>query len=132
MRKILTIFLMFISLYIQAQRINKIPLVDVNPGYIEVAMIPINFKPSFNVIVDYGQERKKNYSLNELYLTDDADVLMIFNSKLALYNYLYTKGYTHVKSYYKPEDSRNLEYHFFVKQDKNCDCSDKENKRNEQ
>ncbi|MDR2223380.1 MAG: hypothetical protein LBE34_11675 [Flavobacteriaceae bacterium] len=115
MKKLVLLFLILIGQAAMAQKVNKVSLSEINPVYIEVSVLPISkFKKKVHATIDYGQKVKKHFGTKYLYLTDNEDKPIEFQSKLAVFNYLNSLGYTYVKSYSNSKVTSS-EVHLFEK-----------------
>ncbi|MDR0228935.1 MAG: hypothetical protein LBI72_07715 [Flavobacteriaceae bacterium] len=115
MRELFLILTIIFCQQVSAQKVNKVPLSDINATYIEVSVVPISkFKKKVHATIDYGQKIKRHFGTKYTYLTDNSDKPMEFQSKLALFNYLNTIGYTYVKSYSNSK-TKSSEVHLFEK-----------------
>lgn len=90
--------ILFMSASANAQTVNGVPLKDLDAQYIQIIGEPKMLSDKINLVVDYGQERKRLYS-KPMMLLDAANKEMEFNSMIDALNFMNRNGYELVESF---------------------------------
>lgn len=81
-----------------AQTVNGVLLKDLDSEYVQIIGEPKLLSDKINLVVDYGQERKRLYS-KPMMLMDTANREMEFNSMIDALNFMARNGYELVESF---------------------------------
>lgn len=81
-----------------AQTVNGVPLKDLDTEYIQIIGETKMLSDKINLVVDYGQERKRLYS-KPMMLMDADNREMEFNSMIDALNFMARNGYELVESF---------------------------------
>lgn len=81
-----------------AQTINGVPLKDLDTEYVQITGEPRMLSDKINLVVDYGQERKRLFS-KPMMLMENGNKEMEFNSMIDALNFMTRNGYELVESF---------------------------------
>lgn len=112
------LFLFFLPLCINAQKIDGIPLDSLEAKYI--SLVGIQKGLSFNEIkvnVDYGQKREFLNEKISMRLFDETGNIVVFNSMIGALNFFEKYGYEFVDSYIVTMMGQNVYHWILVKSD---------------
>lgn len=97
-----------------SQTVNNIPLEDIDSKYINIEIIRVNFKGTYKVYLDYGQEIDLTIGKNRAIMEDGKDKL--FYSEMDAINFLYKNYDYKLKQVYSIQnESRTKTYHLLEK-----------------
>lgn len=89
---------LFLAASANAQTVNGVPLKELDTEYVQIIGEPRMLSDKINLVVDYGQERKRLYS-KPMMLMDATDREMEFNSMIDALNFMNRNGYELIESF---------------------------------
>lgn len=89
---------LFLAASAHAQTVNGVPLKDLDTEYVHIIGETKMLSDKINLVVDYGQERKRLYS-KPMMLMDADNREMEFNSMIDALNFMARNGYELVESF---------------------------------
>lgn len=115
----LLMVLLGLTVFGSAQKVNGIPLAEIDAEYVEMTAVKLPFKSEIVINLDFGQKvnmfsfDKKDYPT----LRDNNDKLVKFNSIVDVLNFLSGYGYEFVNAFAVTEGSSNV-YHYLLRKNK--------------
>ena len=113
MKFLITYILLLFATITHAQNINGIPITEVQSPYIEITIDECIDWRNINILVDYGQQRKR-ISRRELRLLNDSGKPYDFYSVANMLNFFDEYGYEFIQ-YYHPDFDGGPEHRYVLK-----------------
>jgi hypothetical protein len=118
MKRILVLIAaIFISLCVNAQTVNGIPINDIDVEYVQIVGSSLILSNKLAIEIDFGQENKLFSAGKNTRIKDANGKDMIFNSMIDALNFMTKNGYEFVQAFVVTESSRNV-YHYLLRKKK--------------
>ena len=89
---------LFVTASANTQTVYGVPLKDLDTEYVQITGEPRMLSDKINLVVDYGQERKRLFS-KPMMLMETGNREMEFNSMIDALNFMTRHGYALVESF---------------------------------
>ena len=114
----ITVILFTTVFALKAQTINDIPVKDLDVNYIEIMGQRGLFSTKVEVRIDYGQRTKLFTKNKEVYIYDENNKRVKFNSMMDALNFFSENGFEYVNSYVITHGNQNVYHHLLRKSKK--------------
>lgn len=114
MKYILLLFVSVISHSLYAQKVNGVPIEDIDAEYVQIVGTNKLFSSKVTIEIDFGQRTKLLGSYKESGIVDKDEKRVEFNSMVDALNFMTSHGYEFVQAYAFSVGNQNV-YHYLLK-----------------